>query len=132
MPYPETVEALRAAGRALRAGGKFVLESATVAESLLPDYRAELEYEAGGVKMRARHEYDVRNSRLVGDFTFEDADGRVERAGVIHHVHTTAELIRMLGRGLSRGGIALRRSPANPIHARIPPSDRDFKDLALP
>ena len=43
-----------------------------------------------------RHDYDVARSRLVGDFSFEDAAGRVERAGVVHHVHTVGEIVRML------------------------------------
>ena len=46
--------------------------------------------------MRAVDEYDPRESRVIGDFSFEDAAGRVERAGVIHHVHTVAEIVRML------------------------------------
>jgi SAM-dependent methyltransferase len=96
MPPDATLAALRSAAGALQPGGRFVLESATVAESLLPEYRSELEYEAGGITMRARHDYDVRNSRLVGDFAFEDDAGRVERAGVIHHVHTVGEVVRML------------------------------------
>ena len=96
MPTDATLAALRSAAGALKPGGRLLLESATVAESLLPEYRSELEYEAGGITMRARHDYDVRNSRLVGDFTFEDAAGRVERAGVIHHVHTVGEVVRML------------------------------------
>ena len=96
MPHAGTVEHLESTGRVLRAGGRLILESATVAESLLPGFERELVHEAGGVTMRARNEYDAGRSRLVGDFTFEDADGRVERAGVIHHVHTVREVVRML------------------------------------
>ena len=96
MPYADTLEHLTSARGALREGGRLVLESATVAESLLPSFRRELEHEAGGVTMRARHEYDPARSRLVGDFTFEDADGTLERAGVIHHVYTVGEVVRML------------------------------------
>ena len=96
MPHEQTLEALRSAAGALKPGGRLLLESATVAESLLPGYRRELEYEAGGITMRARNDYDVEKSRVVGDFSFEDGAGRVERAGVIHHVHTVGEIVRML------------------------------------
>jgi hypothetical protein len=68
----------------------------TVAESLLPGFRAELEYEAGGVTMHARHEYDSRRSRLLGDFEFSHADGRNEQGPVIHHVYTVGETVRLL------------------------------------
>jgi SAM-dependent methyltransferase len=96
MPYASTLRHLAATRRSLRDGGRLIIESATVAESLLPDHEPELVYEAGGVTMRARNRYDVRRSRLVGDFTFEDAAGRRERAGVVHHVHTVGEVVRML------------------------------------
>ena len=91
-----TVEHLASTRRALRSGGRLVLESMTVAESLLPGFRAELEYESGGVTMRARHRYDAPRSRLVGQFEFSDRDGRTESAPVIHHVYTAAELVRLL------------------------------------
>jgi SAM-dependent methyltransferase len=96
LPHEGTVEHLASTRSALRTGGKLVLESMTVAESLLPEFRAELEYEAGGVTMRARHEYDARQSRLLGDFEFSHTDGRSERGPVIHHVYTVAETVRLL------------------------------------
>lgn len=91
-----TVEHLASTRRALRAGGRLVLESMTVAESLLPGFRAELEYEFDGVTMRARHHYDAPRSRLLGQFEFSDRDGRAESAPVIHHVYTAAEVVRLL------------------------------------
>lgn len=96
MPYEGTLEALQSAARALKPSGRLLLESATVAESLLPGYHPELTYEAGGITMRAVNEYDPRQSRVIGDFTFEDASGRVERAEAIHHVYTAGEVVRML------------------------------------
>ncbi|MBA3263738.1 MAG: class I SAM-dependent methyltransferase [Thermoleophilaceae bacterium] len=84
MPHDATVEHLAATRRALRDGGRLVLETATVAESVLPGFKPEIAHEAGGVTMRVRQRYDAARSRLVGEFTFEDADGRVERAGAIH------------------------------------------------
>ena len=91
-----TVGHLASTRRALRRGGRLVLESMTVAESLLPGFRSEIEYEAGGVTMLARHDYDVRHSRLLGDFAFTDSRGETEAGPVIHHVYTVAEVVRLL------------------------------------
>jgi SAM-dependent methyltransferase len=96
MPPDQTVEHLAATRRALRPGGRLVLDSATVAESWLPRFRPELEHEAGGITMRGRNNYDAARSRVVGEFTFEDGDGRVDRGRVIHHVHTVGEVVRLL------------------------------------
>ena len=96
LPHHGTVEHVGSMRRALRPGGRLVLESMTVAESLLPQFRAELEYEAGGVTMRARHDYDARHSRLLGQFEFRDSQGRIETVPVIHHVYTVAEIVRLL------------------------------------
>ena len=96
LPHDGTVAHLASTRRALRRGGRLVLESMTVAESLLPEFRSEIEYEAGGVTMHARHEYDPRRSRLLGDFEFSDAGGRAERGPVIHHVYTVGEVVRLI------------------------------------
>ena len=96
LPHHGTIEHVGSMLRALRHGGRLVLESMTVAESLLPEFRSELEYEAGGVTLRARHEYDPRHSRLLGQFDFRDSQGRTEGGPVIHHVYTVAEVVRLL------------------------------------
>lgn len=96
LPHYGTVGHLASTRRALRRGGRLVLESMTVAESLLPEFRSEIEHEAGGVTMFARHDYDVRHSRLLGDFEFSDADGRSARGPVIHHVYTVGEVVRLV------------------------------------
>lgn len=95
-PHCGTIEHLASTRRALRRGGRLVLESMTVAESVLPDFKPELEYTFGGVTMHARHEYDVRHSRLLGEFEFRDDEGRSESGPVIHHVYTVAEVVRLL------------------------------------
>ena len=134
MPYEGTLEALRSAARALKPGGRLLLESATVAESLLPGYRSELTYEAGGITMRAVNEYDPRQSRVIGDFSFEDAAGRVERGGGDpprpHRRRDRADA----GQAWASRWRQLLSDAADEdsVCARIPPSDRDFKDLALP
>jgi SAM-dependent methyltransferase len=96
LPHRGTVEHLASTRLALRSGGRLLLESMTVAESLLPEFNAVIEHEAGGVTMLARHDYDARNSRLVGEFEFTDGHGRSESGPVIHHVYTAAEVVRLL------------------------------------
>jgi len=96
LPHDGNVEHLSSTRGALRNGGRLVLESMTVAESLLPGFKSEIEHEAGGVTMLARHAYDVRHSRLLGDFKFTDGHGRTESGPVVHHVYTVAEVVRML------------------------------------
>jgi hypothetical protein len=91
----------------LRPGGRLVLESATVAESLLASgMRGGAEYEAGGVRMTTENRYDPLTSRLESDAVFEAADGRVERSRFAHGVHTTGEVVRML-RAAGFGEISL-------------------------
>jgi SAM-dependent methyltransferase len=115
LPHGGTVEHLASARRALCDGGRLVLETMTAAESLLPAFRAEIEYEAGGVTMTARQEYDPRHSRLLGDFEFADGRGHTESAAVIHYVYTVGEVVRLLeGAGFRVDellGNALERTP---------------------
>jgi cyclopropane fatty-acyl-phospholipid synthase-like methyltransferase len=104
----DTARSLVTMRRALRPGGRLILESATVAESLLAGgVEPRLEYEFGGVRMRGENRYRAAESRLETDFVFEDATGRVEHARAAHHVHTAGEVTRML-RDAGFGGVALR------------------------
>lgn len=111
LPHDGTIEHLASMRRALRTGGRLVLESMTVAESLLPEFRSELEYRAGGVTMRARHRYDPRHSRLLGDFEFWDDEGEFERAPVIHHVYSVGEVVRLL----EAGGFGVHELLGDPV-----------------
>jgi hypothetical protein len=83
----------------------------TVAESLLPAFRSELEYEAGGVTMRARHRYDARHGRLLGEFEFWGNEGEFESAPVIHHVYSVGELVRLL----EAAGFVVRELLGDPV-----------------
>ena len=93
----ETARSLAGMRRALRRRGRLVLESATVAESLLVGgIVPERELEYGGVRMTTRNRYRPAESRLETDYVFEDGHGRVEQARGAHHVHTTGEVVRLL------------------------------------
>ena len=93
----DTARSLTGMHRALRPGGRLVLESLTVAESLLvAGVKPDGSWEFGGVRMTATNRYRAQESRLESEYVFEDADGVVERGRAAHHVHTSGEVVRLL------------------------------------
>ena len=93
----ETARSLASMRAALRPGGRLVLESMTIAESfLVGGVKPSDEWEYGGIRLSATNHYRVSESRLESEFTFEDAEGRVEHSRAAHHVHTSGEVVRLL------------------------------------
>ena len=95
-PHAETIRHLAASRRALREGGRLVLETLTAAELMLPQLSERLDYDLGDVRMRGSHSYDVRHSRQVSELEFTAPGSEPETATVVHHVHTVAEIVRLL------------------------------------
>jgi SAM-dependent methyltransferase len=95
LPHEGTVEQLRAARRALRDGGRLVIETATVAEAALPPGDG-FDYDTGAVRMRGRNDYDARHSRIVTELELSAPGRATERAISVHHVYTAAEIVRLL------------------------------------
>jgi cyclopropane fatty-acyl-phospholipid synthase-like methyltransferase len=94
---PETARSLAGMHRLLRPGGRLVLESMTVAESLLPrEIPEHSEIEFGAIRMTRANRYVPAESRLETDYVFTDEAGTVQHARAAHHVHTVAEVVRML------------------------------------
>ena len=103
----DTVRSLGAMHRLLRPGGRLVIESGTVAESLLVRGiapRSEVEF--GGIRMTKANRYSAPESRLETDYVFKDAVGTVERSRAAHHVHTAGEVVRLL-QGAGFGDVRL-------------------------
>ena len=97
LPPRDTVRSLAAMHGLLRPGGRLVLESMTVAESLLPGGIAPTsEIEFGGIRMARTNRYDAAESRLETEYVLTGEDGTVEHAGAAHHVHTATEVVRLL------------------------------------
>ena len=97
LPPADTVRSLAAMHRLVRRGGRLVLESMTVAESLLPGgIKPHSEIEFGGIRMARTNRYNAAESRLETDYVFTGEDGTVERSRAAHHVHTAAEVVRLL------------------------------------
>ena len=93
----DTARSLAAMRRALRPRGRLLIESATIAESLLVGgIKPRSQREFGGVRMTSTNTYRAGESRLESDYVFEDADGVVEHGRAAHHVHTAGELVRLL------------------------------------
>jgi SAM-dependent methyltransferase len=93
----DTERSLAAMGGALRPGGRLVLESLTVAESLLVGgIEPSAEYESGGIRMTTTNHYRAAESRLESEVVFEDADGHREQARMAHRVHTSGEIVRLV------------------------------------
>lgn len=97
LPHADTVRSLAGMHRLLRPGGRLVLDSMTVAESLLQGALApHSETEFGGIRMRRTNRYNAAESRLETDYELSDGAGTVERARAAHHVYTAAEVARLL------------------------------------
>jgi len=80
---------------ALRPGGKFVVNTAMAAESLIPDFREREWMIAGGITVLLENEYDAVRSVLVTHYTFMRG-GRTEKRASEHRVYTVAEIRRLL------------------------------------
>jgi len=80
---------------AMRPGGRFVLDAATVAESLLPHAGPGDRYEANGAVLTVVNTYDVRTSTQINEMTLELGDRREERVAR-HRVMTCREIVELL------------------------------------
>ncbi len=89
-----TVRFLAGVARALRPGGRFVLDTHMVAEAILPQIEEESTYTAAGITMSDRNRYDTRHSRLDTTVTFE-RDGEALSREMSVWVMTSGELVRL-------------------------------------
>jgi 2-polyprenyl-3-methyl-5-hydroxy-6-metoxy-1,4-benzoquinol methylase len=111
MPHAATLDHLSACRRALREGGRLLLDTSTVAEAVLPGLRDEMDYDLGEVRMLARQVYEAQGSRIVTEMEFTAPGSEPERSAVVHHVYTTAELVRML----EQSGFSVEQLLGNPL-----------------
>ncbi|MGH9367324.1 MAG: SAM-dependent methyltransferase, partial [Thermoanaerobaculia bacterium] len=82
---------LTAAARAVRPGGRFVLDSGWVAESLFPSFHEKLDMEVSGIRFQAENRYDPAEGVVRNVFT-ASRDGRSETRPASHRVYTVREL----------------------------------------
>jgi SAM-dependent methyltransferase len=86
---------LGAVRRALKPGGRFLLETPMVAESLLPSLKERPWYKAGDIYLLIANEYDPARGRLDIEYTFI-SNGQVDVRRGTHRVYTYRQLIELL------------------------------------
>ena len=91
----ETAAFLSGMGRALRPGGRLVIDTEVAAESLLPTLEHRIWQKAGDITVLAEYDYHPAESRLDSTFTFIQGRRREVRAAS-HWVFTIGEIGRML------------------------------------
>lgn len=91
----DTEAFLAGLARAVRHGGRFVLDAATAAETVLPHLGDRDRYEAGGAVLTLVNTYEVATSTLVNRMTLELGDQRDERVAR-HRVLTCREIVDLL------------------------------------
>lgn len=95
LEHEETLEFLRAVARALKPGGRFLLETGASAESLLPHLEAATEYVIGDITMRTVNDYRPVDGRLYAQDTFlRKGENDVRHSS--QAIYTAAEIVRML------------------------------------
>lgn len=90
-----TVRFFAAVARSLAPGGRLVIESYMLAESLLPNLQPQMTFEVGDITMDIAHEYNAAESRLDTQYTLRQG-GLCERRTQWNWVFSAGELRRML------------------------------------
>jgi len=88
-------EFLKAIPRTLRPGGRFILDSGWVAESLFGNFRERIEVDAGDIHFLAENRYEPETGRVENLFTVSRGEEKVSRPAS-HRVYTCSELLRLL------------------------------------
>jgi SAM-dependent methyltransferase len=91
----DTLVFLRDLAGALRPGGRFVLDAAIAAESVLPQLAEHDRYEEGDAVLDNVNSYDPLQSTMITHMTLE-AGGRREQRVVRHRVMTCREIVEAL------------------------------------
>lgn len=94
LEHSDTVTFLHNVAASLREGGRFVLDTGTVAEAFLPAFQSSAEYDVAGIRMQIERSYDSRRSRFFGRYTFE-RDGVCEVREMDQAVYTCGEIVRL-------------------------------------
>lgn len=95
LDYADTQRFLAGVARALKPGARFLIESGMVAESILPNFKAQESYQIGDLDFAIANDYLAPSSQVQTECTFV-RDGRSEKKSFLHAVYTAAEVQRLL------------------------------------
>ena len=93
--HDDTISFLDRLARALKPGARFVIETGGIAESVLPDFRADLRLNIAGFRFRATNRYDLTTGILHTDFRLTRGSEQVHFQGR-QSIYTLGEFNRMM------------------------------------
>ena len=88
-------EVLQSISRALKPGGRLMLETGSIAETLWPQFQAQKSYQFGDIHFHAVRRYDFRQSRLHIEYQFRRGEENVAQSAC-QRVYTVRELCELL------------------------------------
>lgn len=95
--YANCLEFLGGVAGALKPGGRFILDSGAISESILPVLPVERKMKIGDIDFHSTNRYDAIDGRM--DITYTFSRGAEREVKPIHQwVHSAAEVRRMLER----------------------------------
>jgi ubiquinone/menaquinone biosynthesis C-methylase UbiE len=97
MEYADMEKFLSGVARALRPGGRFVVNTGMAAESVLPDFEEQSCHEVGDMSIEIKERYNAEESCVDSEYVFE-RNGTKESRFAKHWIYTAAEIGRMLER----------------------------------
>jgi ubiquinone/menaquinone biosynthesis C-methylase UbiE len=93
--HEECQRFLNAVASVLKPGGRFILESGAVSESILPVLKPERRLQIGDIDYYSRNTYQAAESRM--DITYSFTRGEQQEVKSLHQwVHSAGEIRRML------------------------------------
>lgn len=81
---------------ALEKGSRFIINSAMIAESILPNFPRNKFYTVDNIQMNITNTYDVAESAMISNIAY-DKEGVAEEYSFKHYIFTLGEVKRLLG-----------------------------------
>src|SRR5688572_22831472 len=97
LEYADMEKFLAGVARALKPRGRFIVNTAMAAESVLPDFEEQSCHEMGDIVMTIKERYLAEESCVDSEYVFE-RNGETDSRKAKHWIYTVAEIRRMLER----------------------------------